>query len=305
MKRAVSISIGSSKRDKAVKIQLLGETVQIERIGTDGDTRKAAQMYAELDGKVDAFGVGGADLGFMVGDHFYPMYSVFKMTRGVKKTPMVDGNGLKNTLERKVRGVIETELAGYIKEKRVFIMAGIDHWGVTRSFVDMGYDCIFGDLMFGLGLPFTVRTEKNLRTLAKILMPIVGHFPFSWLYPTGASQEERRPKWESYFHWASVLAGDCNYITHYAPDQIPGKVIVTNTTTVDDRLLFKKMGARYLITTTPVLDGRSFGTNMMEAAILAALGWKEPVDYSHAGEYLKMLDKLVDEIKFKPQVMEL
>ena len=34
MKRAVSISIGSAKRHKAVKIQLLGETIQIERIGT-------------------------------------------------------------------------------------------------------------------------------------------------------------------------------------------------------------------------------------------------------------------------------
>jgi len=305
MKRAVSISIGSSKRDKAVKIQLLGETVQIERIGTDGDTQKAAQMYTELDGKVDAFGVGGADLGFLVENHFYPMYSVFKTIQGVKKTPVADGNGLKNTLERKVRGVIENELASYIHEKRAFVLAGIDRWGITRSFADMGYDCIFGDLMFGLGLPFTIRSIDSVRSLAKILMPIIGHFPFSWLYPTGKRQEERSPKWEKYFNWATVLAGDCNYITRYAPDRMPGKVIVTNTTTVDDRELFKKMGAKYLVTTTPVLEGRSFGTNMMEAAILAAIGWKEPVDYSHADEYLKMMDKLVDEIKFKPQVMEL
>ncbi len=41
MKRAVSISIGSSKRDKAVEVELLGEKVLIERIGTDGDMEKA------------------------------------------------------------------------------------------------------------------------------------------------------------------------------------------------------------------------------------------------------------------------
>ena len=75
MKRAVSISIGSSKRDKAVEIELLGEKVSIERIGTDGDMEKAAQMYRELDGKVDAFGVGGADLGIYVDRKWYP--SVF------------------------------------------------------------------------------------------------------------------------------------------------------------------------------------------------------------------------------------
>ena len=64
MKRAVSISIGSSSRDKKVEINLLGETVSLERIGTDGDMEKAAQLYGELDGKVDAFGVGGALLGW-------------------------------------------------------------------------------------------------------------------------------------------------------------------------------------------------------------------------------------------------
>ena len=59
MKRAVSVSIGSSKRDKAVEVNLLGEQVRIERIGTDGDMEKAALLFKELDGKVDAFGLGG------------------------------------------------------------------------------------------------------------------------------------------------------------------------------------------------------------------------------------------------------
>ena len=94
MKRAVSISIGSSKRDKAVEIELLGEKVRVERIGTDGDMEKAAQLYKELDGKVDAFGVGGADLYTMVEDKRYPLYSVWPMIRYVKRTPIADGAGL-------------------------------------------------------------------------------------------------------------------------------------------------------------------------------------------------------------------
>ena len=51
MKRAVSISLGSSKRNKAVEVELLGQVVSIERIGTDGDMEKAARMYQELDAK--------------------------------------------------------------------------------------------------------------------------------------------------------------------------------------------------------------------------------------------------------------
>ena len=101
MKRAVSVSIGSSKRDKAVEVTLLGEKIRIERIGTNGDMEKAAQLFKELDGKVDAFGLGGADLGVMVDTNFYPLHSVKKIVRFVKKTPLVDGEGLKNTLENK------------------------------------------------------------------------------------------------------------------------------------------------------------------------------------------------------------
>ena len=85
MKRAVSVSIGSSTRDKVVEIDLLGERVRLERIGTDGDMEKAAELFRQLDGKVDAFGVGGADLGCMVDGRWYPLYSVDKMVRSIEK----------------------------------------------------------------------------------------------------------------------------------------------------------------------------------------------------------------------------
>ena len=94
MKRAVSISIGSSKRDKAVEVDLLGEKVRIERIGTDGDMEKAAQLYKELDGQVDAFGVGGADLGVMVDNKWYTLYSVQSMVRFVQQNSAGGWGGL-------------------------------------------------------------------------------------------------------------------------------------------------------------------------------------------------------------------
>lgn len=304
MKRAVSVSIGSSKRNKQTIVKLLGEEVSIERIGTDGDMAEAARLYQELDGKVDAFGVGGADLGFLLGTKFFPMHSVFKLIKGVHKTPVVDGNGLKNTLEHKFRTLLEGQLSSYIQPRQALILAGVDRWGMSRSFLDTGFDCVFGDLMFALGLPIAIRSEKGLMNLANILMPIIGYMPFSWLYPVGKEQEKRTPKWGNFFEWAKVLAGDCNYITRYMPERMDGKVIFTNTTTTEDREQFKKAGVKFVVTSTPILDGRSFGTNMMEAAIIAALGRKEPVDYFNASDYIKLMGKIVDEINFKPQVLE-
>ncbi len=298
MKRAVSISIGSSKRNKAVEVQLLGETVRIERIGTDGDMEKAARLYQELDGQVDAFGVGGADLGMFVDQRWYPLYSVQKMVRFIKKTPVVDGAGLKNTLEGRVAKFLDAKIPGYLKEKKAFITAGVDRWGMTKAFVDAGYECVFGDLMFGLGIPIPVRSVRGLKNLAAILLPIVGRVPFEWIYPTGDKQDQRIPKFIKYYQWASVTSGDCHYVKRHLPERMDGKVIVTNTTTPDDVKLFERAGVKYLVTTTPVLDGRSFGTNMMEASLVALAGKGRVLTHAELDEYL-------DRLGFEPQLQEL
>jgi len=300
MKRAVSISIGSSKRNKTVEVTLLGERVSIERIGTDGDMEAAALKYKELDGLVDAFGVGGADLGLMVDDKWYPLYSVQPMVRYVKKTPVVDGTGLKTTLERQSATFLDARIQDYINRlgRRAFIMTGADRWGLTRAFLDAGYECVFGDLMFSLGIPIPLRRDTQLKTLAAFLMPIVGRLPFHWVYPTGKKQEERKPKHEALFQWATVIAGDCHYIKRYMPDDMRGKVIVTNTTTPEDVEFFRRSGVKYLLTTTPVLEGRSFGTNMMEAALIAVSGKRRVLTRE---EYTVLLDRL----GFQPQLQEL
>jgi hypothetical protein len=305
MKRAVSISIGSSKRDKATEVTLLGETVSIERIGTDGNMKKANALYRELDGKVDAFGVGGALLGIMMEDKWSVMHSVQSLIAGVNKTPIVDGTGLKMTLEKKVTETINNDLPGVVKEKRAFVAVALDRWGSARAFLDDGYEVVFGDLMFAMGLEIPIRTEKQIRNLGNALLPIMSRLPFEWVYPTGEKQNEREPKYKKYFEWATVVAGDCHYLWKYMPASLPGRVIVTNTTTQADQEFFKQAGIKHLITTTPILDGRSFGTNMIEAAIIAALGRKEPVDYANPGNYFEIMEKAIKEIPLRPQVKEL
>jgi len=300
MKHAVSISIGSSKRNKAVEVNLLGETVRIERIGTDGDMEAAAKKYQELDGTVDAFGVGGTDLGALADGKWYPFYSVQPMVRFVKKTPLVDGGGLKNTLENKAPAFLQSKLGDYIRQrgKKVLVTVGVDRWGLSKSFVEAGYETVFGDLMFSLDIPIPIRKLGSLKTLAALLMPIAGRLPFEWIYPTGEKQEKHVPKFEKYYQWATVIAGDCHYVKRHMPFNMQGKVVVTNTTTPEDVEFFRKCGVKYLVTTTPVLDGRSFGTNMMEAALVAVSGKGRPLSFDE-------LDEMLTKLGFEPQLQEL
>src|SRR5262245_8602152 len=155
MKRAVSISIGSSKRNKAVEVTLLGEQVSIERIGTDGDMEAAALKYKELDGTVDAFGVGGAELGALADGKWYPLYSVRPSVRCVEKTSRVDCGGLKNTLENKAPAFLDKKIGDYInaRGRKVMVTVGVDRWGLSKAFAEAGYETVYGDLMFGLDIP--------------------------------------------------------------------------------------------------------------------------------------------------------
>jgi hypothetical protein len=82
------------------------------------------------------------------------------------------------------------------------------------------------------------------------------------------------------------------------PDNMQGKVVVTNTTTPADTELFRRCGVKYLVTTTPVLEGRSFGTNMMESALVAVSGKGRALTDE---EYRLLLDQL----GFTPSLQEL
>ncbi len=307
MKEAISVSIGSSKRDKSVEITLLNEKVHIQRIGTDGDMKAARAMFRDLDSQVDAFGVGGADLGLFVDDKWYPLYSILPLVQDVTQTPVADGCGLKNTLEARVAKILEEEISDYLDliGRKALVMTAVDRYGLLHAFVDAGYDCTFGDALFSLGVRLPIHKESGVKTLAALLIPIFSRLPFKWIYPVGENQLKRTPKFEWAFQDASVIAGDCHYITRYMPDKLEGKVIVTNTTTERDVKLFRDAGVKYLMTTTPVYDGRSFGTNMMEAAILAASGYKSKVDYRQYKQYFGMMSELVNAIGLRPQLQEL
>jgi hypothetical protein len=218
------------------------------------------------------------------------MHSVKKLVADVRRTPVVDGAGLRHILERRVAQSVESRIGEIIQPKRVLITSAIDRYYLALSFEEAGYELLAGDLGFALGVPIPIRSVPALRRIARLLIPPLSRVPFEWLYPTGEKQEKIVPKFESWYGWASVIAGDCLYIMHHMPDRLDGKVIVTNTTTPENVDAFRQRGVRYLVTTTPRLDGRSFGTNMMEAALVALAGLGRPLTRPELAEMLERLE---------------
>jgi hypothetical protein len=294
MKRAVSVSLGSHTRDKQVVVTLKGEPISVERLGTDGDAQKARRLFAELDGVVDALGVGGVDLYLRLGEREYPLHAALKLVQDVRQTPVVDGRGLKHTLERRVFELAAPALGGRPHFRRAFVPVAIDRLGLAQAVAEVADEVVMGDLMIALGIPIPVRGIPAFRRLARVLLPIVSHFPMSLLF-YGSSGEKHDPKYQRYFTDADLIAGDFLFMRKYLPADLTGRTVVTNTTTEENIEFLRARNVRRVITSTPRYEGRSFGTNLMEATLTAYAGKGRPLTDAE-------LNSLIDELDLRPSV---
>jgi len=292
MLRVVSVSLGSSSRDKVSRATFLDQEVELSRVGTDGSLEAARRMITELDGEVDAIGLGGIDLYLCAGRRKYTVRDARRLASAAKQTPVVDGSSLKLTLERRhVDWLADNFPSPALGDSRVLMVSGVDRWGMAERLTEHAKEVLFGDLMFALGVPIPIRRLRTVETLARIMLPVLTRLPFQVLYPTGSKQKQHKPRFTEYLVWADWLCGDFHYIRRNLPERLDGKVILTNTTTAEDQELLRQRGAACLITTTPVIDGRSFGMNVLEGCLVALIKSQGDMVSSEIFEvYLNKLD---------------
>jgi len=300
MKSVVSVSLGSSSRDHHAQVSFLGEQFDISRIGMDGKLDAAIAKVRELDGKVDAIGLGGIDVYLYAGRHRYALRDGLRLLDAAKTTPVVDGSGLKNTLEREAVRFMRDDLEIDLRGRRVLMVSALDRFGMAQALVDAGADVLFGDFIFALDKDIPVRDLHEFERMAEKYLPDACKLPFQFFYPTGKKQEKPpEPKYPQYYEQAEIIAGDFHFMRQYMPPQLKGKIVLTNTVTQANVDELAARGVRLLITTTPEIAGRSFGTNVLEAALLALLGkaWNDvvPADY----------ERLLHELHLRPRVVRL
>lgn len=295
MKTIVSISLGSSKRNHKVELEILGEKVVIERIGTDGDFLKMSNFIKQLDGQVDSIGLGGINLYLFANNKRYLIKDGLKLKNLIKKSFVSDGSLIKSIWEKKV--VYSLFGKGIITDKtKSLVVSAVDRYSISEALTKIGCPIIFGDFLFALGIPLPLKTLRSVDLLASLLLPILTKLPISFLYPLGEKQDESKPMFTKYFDWADLIAGDFHFIKRYSPHDLNDKIILTNTVTHDDRDLLISRGVKILITTTPEWEGRSFGTNVIEGIMLSFLG--KSADKVNEKEVEEFLDK----ISFKERI---
>lgn len=299
MKHVISIGLGSSQRNRMVEMSFAGEPFRLERIGTDGNVHLAEELIAERDGKVDVIGLGGVDRYLYAGRRKYELKDAARMARAAQRTPVVDGGGIKLNLEPLLLQRLVEEGQLEVSGKRVLLMSAVDRPGMAWKFPALGAKMVYGDLIYAVGVPIALTSLRQIAIIAAIFLPILRRLPMSVLYPTGSKQEATKTKYPKYFEQADIIAGDFQFVRRYMPNDLRGKIVVTNTTRTPDVEELRKRGVAKLITMTPTISGESFGANVMEG-VLVALSGRRPEELTET-DY----QELAQRMEWKPGVTEL
>jgi len=266
-KEIISISLETSSRDYEITTHIFGKNVHVRHYGTDGDMERARELIAKFDGQVDAIGLGGMNIYFKVGNRTYIHQQIQKLACTAKKTPVVDGVHIKNTLERWAVSQVAQQQRGIFSHKRVFIVSGTDCYGMAQVLSNFTRQISFGDPIFHLNLPFALKSFNQLERYSKLILPLLCRGSYRRFFPMGQEQIPRTPRGIKYFNQANIIAGDSVYIRRFAPDILRGKVIITDNLSANDVDHLRKQGVESLITLSPPFgDEHPFvGTDVIEA----------------------------------------
>ena len=148
-KHVVSVSWGRAS-ETMLRVELFGEAVTIERRRTDGSV-KGHSLISSLDGKVDAFGLGGIDRHLCRGRGIR-----WEGDRIAHRPTLADRRRQRaeDTLERWVIPYLQEQGLFSFAGKRILMVAAVDRFGMAEALLDTGADVMFGDVIFILGLPY-------------------------------------------------------------------------------------------------------------------------------------------------------
>ncbi|MFC2036718.1 serine carboxypeptidase [Chloroflexota bacterium] len=272
-KEIVSVSLGPSTRDFEFTTQMLGEQIHVRRFGADGDVRRARELVAEFDGKVDAIGLGGVSMYFRVGHHTYVHRQIQQIASAAQIAPVVDGVHLKNTLERWAIGQVAQQQPGIFSHKRVFVVSGIDRYALAQVLSGYTHQILFGDPIYHLHLPFALRSLRQLERYAALVLPALCRAPYDKLRPVDRGPGLRTPRGTKYLNQADIIAGDLVTIRRFAPKSLRRKTVIADSLSASDVEELRQRGVESLITLTPPLDDEHpfVGTNVIEAIFVSVM----------------------------------
>ncbi len=269
MKKLLILHLGGD--DYTSTVTFLGQALELHWTGCRGNAARAVDCIREADGHVDAIGVAGLPAQLKLGNASRPHALGAGLAAAAIHTPVVDGSGLRDGLER--WGVLLADRAqpGIFAEKRILMVPGLNHNGLSQALARHSPDLHYADPLVYFALPNIpgVGARQTLDQVAAPTLEQLDQAPFRRLLPQPG--KPGTPRATAPFERADVLAGDIGAIRRYAPDRLDCKTVVVECADESDLDDLRQRGASIAVTLMPALDGRGGLGNWPAAVLEAAL----------------------------------
>jgi predicted amino acid dehydrogenase len=269
MKRILIVDLGLGEH--RTEVSLLGQQLDVRRIGCGGDVGRATRILREADGQLDAVALEGLPLEIRLGSAARAHVAAGDLRAAASRTPLVDGRAIRDGLERWAVILADRRQPGIFAEKRTLMVPGFNHVGLANALMRHSASLRYADPITHMGVPYLPGVGTRL-TLDQVAAPTVDRlsgFPWTRLFPPAT--RSHRPVSPAPFDWADVLAGDVAAVRRFAPDRLERKTIVVEHATEQDVADLAERGASILVTLMPSLDGAGQLGTWSAAAVEAML----------------------------------
>jgi predicted amino acid dehydrogenase len=247
----------TERRTEAVT--LLDQTVAVEHIGCDKDLAVMSAHIADFDGKVDAIALVGVAKTLQSGGDRVKHVQGAKLFEIAKETPVLDGSGVRASMERWALRLADDNQPGIWSRKHVLLVPALNHSGLAKAFKQYTEDVREADAqIYDPNTPVLFSVKRMADQSFRLIFPAAG--------TAGVKRDE------DMFEWADIIAGDMGAIRRYAPESLKGKTVVTEYATEEDVEDLRNREVPVLVTTMPSLtesDLAEHGAAVFEAVLVS------------------------------------
>ena len=296
MKKIVTVTLGSSKKDFEFRTRFLGQEFSVQRLGADKDSSKAWELMRRQQANADAIALSDMPDHYHVGLRTVVNKESQRLMQVVTRVPVTTGASLRRLLQVRAIRYVQKELGHYFNNNLVLFLSGMRNYDMAVALSDYTKNLSFADPVFQAGSPLLLGSLDQLELYAKGKELIPDIVPGKFIKSVLSTLKNKIVA--NAVGKSHVIVGTFREIQAVASGgNLEGKTLITSA--VDDEALafFTKHKVNLVVDVSPKLFDKVVGISTITAMILAATGKPEAELSDHDFE------EIINELDIKPRLL--
>ena len=296
MKKVVTVTLGSSKKDFEFKTKFLGQEFSVRRLGADQDSSKAWELMRRQQANADAIALSDMVDHYHVGLRTVVNKKSQALMQVVTRVPVTTGASLRRLLQVRAIRYVQKELGHYFNNNLVLFLSGMRNYDMAVALSDYTRNLSFADPVFQAGSPLLLSSLEQLELYAKGKELLPGIVPGKFLKSVLSTLKNKIVA--NAVAKSHVIVGTFREIQAVSSSgNLDGKTLITSA--IDDEALafFAKHKVNLVVDVSPKLFDKVVGISTITAMILASTGKSESELSDHDFE------EIINELDIKPRLL--